>query len=176
MIEQEPLLGDMGNISDSHIYHVPGIYQPEIAITNDNNFSHSKSLEVFVAKKVEITWNFESPNSAIDLKGDGSIKVAILGTENFDTATIDSTSIRVDDEQDSLLNSQDNSSLINVFQLKDTNNDGFLDLEITFSKSSLREVIDSNNEVLIDSDRLYLFGSSSSFKGGFFLGAEGLEN
>ena len=169
-IEQEPLLGEIGNVLGSHVYDNPGIYQPTITITDENNLANSKSLEVLVAKKVEIAWNPVTQNSEIDLS-DGNIKVAILGTENFDTATIDPTTIRAGDEKNTLLDGRDISAIANNSSLQDINDDGFQDLEITFARSSLGKAID-NAESLVNSDRLYLFGSSSGFEGGLFLGME----
>ena len=170
--EQEPLLGEIGNVSGSHVYDTPGIYQTVVTITDDDNLASSKSLTVNVASKVAIDWNPESDNSAINLVGNGSLKVAILGTADFDPATVDPTSVRASDRQNVLLNNRDLSAIASDFSLKDINSDGFLDLEITFTKSSLRGAID-NTELISDNSQIYLFGSTSS-EGGFFLGMQQL--
>ncbi|MCC0178517.1 cadherin-like domain-containing protein [Waterburya agarophytonicola K14] len=174
--EKEPLLGDLGEISGSHIYQKPGIYSPTVTITDNKNLTSSKSLTVSVAQKVEIDWNPDVDNSDIDITGNGNIKVAILGRSNFDPATIDPTTIRADDEREILLNGRDISAIANDFVLKDSNSDGFLDLEITFSKSSLRNVVDVDLEPFVSQQQIYLFGSSSSLAGGFFLGTEELRD
>ena len=164
LLEQDPLLGDLGQVAGSHVYSDSGIYRPTVTITDDDNLSSSKSLIVAVAQKVAIDWNPGS-DRPFSLTGNGAIDVAILGTPNFDPTTIDPTTIRADDEKDVLLNGQDISAIPNEFTLEDINNDGWQDLEITFSKSDLSEVIQTN-------DQIYLFGSSSSLEGGFFLGME----
>ena len=69
------------------------------------------------------------------------------------------------------LDGRDISAIANSFRLQDVNNDGFPDLEITFLKSALRGVVESNSPTLNDS-QLYLFGSSSDLDGSFFLGLE----
>ena len=170
-IEQEPLLGDVGKILSSHAYSNPNIYRPTITVTDDDNLTNSKSLTVVVAEQVEIDWN---PNSdrPISLAGNGNVKAAILSTPNFDPATIDPTTIRADDELDVLLDGRDISAIASHFVLRDTNNDGWQDLEITFSRSSLAKAIDNDAESISDNSQIYLFGSSSSFEGGFFWGME----
>ncbi len=166
MAQQEPLLGEGGNISSSHVYDTPGIYQPIVTVTDDRDLASSKSLEVFVAQKVEIAVNSESDT------GDDNIKIAILGAANFNTATIDPNSIRADDELKILLDGRGVEAIANEFRLKDFNNDDFIDLEITFSKSSLHGTIDTEAELFSNKDQIYLFGSSSSLEGSFFLGIE----
>ena len=167
VIEQEPLLGDVGNVLGSHVYSVPGIYNPTVTITDDDNLASSKSLTVSVAEKIAIEWN-----QSINLTGKGSIEVAILGTADFDPATIDPTTIRADDEKNVLLDSRDISAIGNDFSLSDINGDGWQDLEITFAKSDLRGVVDTNAEPFLSDRQIYLFGSSSELEGGFFLGME----
>jgi len=170
--EQEPLLGELGEVSGSHIYSDPGIYRPTVTITDDDSLATSKSLTVAVAQKVAIDWNPKSNNSEIDLTGDGKIKVAILGTADFTPATIDRTSIRADDQQEILLDGKDVSAIGNDFKLRDTNGDGIQDLEITFAKSSLRSVVNLDAEPFTSQQQIYLFGSSSSLESGFFVGME----
>jgi hypothetical protein len=169
--EQEPLLGEIGKISATHSYSTEGIYKPVVTVTDDDNLTKSKSLSVTVVKKIVIDWNPDSNDSSIDLSGNGNIKVAILGTKNFDTATIDPTTIRADDRQDTLLDDRDVSALGNSFRLIDTNGDGFRDLEVTFRKSNLRTVIEENSEPFISDRQIYVFGSSSQLDGDFFLGS-----
>ena len=173
--EQEPLLGDLGEISGSHIYQKPGVYRPQVAITDDDNLTSNKSLTVSVAQKVAIAWTGVD-NFDLDLTGDGNIKVAILGRSNFDTATIDPTTIRADDDREILLDGRDISAIASNFRLIDTNNDGIEDLEITFKKSSLRGAVDTNAEPFLSNNQIYLFGSSSDLDGSFFLGIENVEN
>ncbi len=172
IFEKEPLLGDLGEISSSHVYSLPGIYQPTITITDDDDLASSKSLTVSVAEKIAIDWNLGSNNPDLDLTGSGNIDVAILGTEDFDPATIDPTTIRADDEKDILLDGRDISAIADDFRLQDTNDDGFPDLEISFKKSDLRGVVDTNAEPFLSNNQIYLFGSSTQLDGGFFLGLE----
>ena len=138
------------------------------------SFSEQDSADRMEAgvPKIEIVWNPESPDSEINLTGDGNINVAILSTETFDSTTIDPMTIRASGDRSLLLNSRDAGAMANSSRLADLNNDGFQDLEITFSKSSLREAIARNVQPITDSNQLYLFGSSSSFDGGLFLGME----
>ena len=166
--EQEPLLGEVGNISGSHVYNTPGIYTPVVTITDDDNLTNSKSLTVNVAQKIAIDWNPGSDRS-LSLTGNGSLRVAILGASDFDPATIDPTTIRADKEIDVLLDGRDTSAIGSDFSLEDINNDGIQDLEVIFSKSSLREVVNDNNESFGDRP-FYLFGSSSNSDNSFFWG------
>ncbi|MCC0178518.1 cadherin-like domain-containing protein [Waterburya agarophytonicola K14] len=172
ILEQEPLLGEVGKVATSHSYSNPGIYEPVVTITDDDNLSTSKSLTVTVAKKVAINWNFDSNNSDLNLSGNGSIKVAIWGTTDFDPTTIDPTSIRADDNRDILLDGQDVSAIANDFQFRDLNSDGLTDLEITFSKSELRGIVETNSEPFLSEQQIYLFGSAAQPDGSFFLGME----
>ena len=170
--EQEPLLGEIGETSGSHVYNEPGIYRPTVTITDNHDLASSKSLTISVAQKGAIDWKSTSTNPEINLTGEGNLKVAILGTEIFDPATVDPTTIRADDEPAILLDGQDVSAIGDNFHLQDLNNDGFQDLEITFNKSSLRDAIEMDAEPFLSSNQIYLFGSSSDFNGGFFLGME----
>ena len=129
-------------------------------------------MTVAVAEKLAIDWEPGSNKSDLNLSGNGKIKVAILGTETFDPTTIDPTSIRADDEPDVLLDGQDISAIASEFRLKDTNKDGLPDLEITFNKSDLQAVIQTNSESVSASSEIYLFGSSLALEGSFFLGRE----
>ena len=172
VVEQEPLLGDVGEVSGVHIYNFPGIYRPTITITDDDNLTTSKTLTVSVAEKIAIDWNPGSNNPDINLTGNGNIKVAILGTADFDPATIDPTTIRADDEKDILLDGRDISAIGDSFSLEDVNDDGFVDLEVTFSKASLRTAIDTNAEPFLSDRQIYLFGTSSQLNSGLFFGLE----
>ena len=167
VIEQEPLLGEVGNVSASHVYSVPGIYNPTVTITDDDNLASSKSITVSVAEEVAIEWS-----SGISLTGNGGIEVAILGTADFDPATIDPTTIRADDKQNVLFDGRDTSAIGNSFRLRDVNGDGFPDLEITFQKSALRAVIAEDSEPFLSDRQFYLFGSSSQLDSGLFFGSE----
>ena len=170
--EQEPLLGELGEISSSHVYSEPGIYRPTITITDNDDLSSSKSLTISVAEKLAIDWHPGRDRPDLDLTGEGNIKVAILGRSDLDISAIDPTTIRADDEKNILLQGKNVGAIANNFSLTDTNNDGLEDLEISFAKSSLREVVNTNAEPLISENQIYLFGSSSSLDGGFFLGVE----
>jgi hypothetical protein len=168
--KQEPLLGDIGKISGTHTYSAEGIYHPMVTVTDDDNLTTSKSLSIKVVKKIAIDWNPGENNSAIDLSGNGNIKVAILGMADFDVATIDPTTIRADDQQDALLDDHDVSTIGNKFRLIDINSDGLQDLEVTFRKSDLRTVIEENSEPFISDHQIYLFGSTSQLDSGLFFG------
>ena len=170
--EQEPLLGEVGNVSGSHVYDTPGIYQPVVTITDDDNLMSSKSLTVNVASKIAIAVARGANDSDIDLTGDGNLEVAILGTADFDPATVDPTSVRADDQQNDLLDGRDVSAIANGSRLRDVNGDEVEDLEISFTKASLRDVIDQDSEIFRSEGQIYLFGSSSSLDSRFFLGIE----
>ena len=170
--EQEPLLGEVGRVAASHFYTNPGIYEPAVTVTDDDNFSTSESLTVTVAKKVAMEWNPGSNDSKLNLSGNGSIKVAIWGAADFDPTTIDPTTIRADDHRDMLLDGLDVSAIANDFRFRDLNSDGLTDLEITFSKSELRGVVETNSEPFLSEQQIYLFGSAAQLDGGFFLGME----
>ena len=176
LIEKEPLLGELGSISSSHVYDRPGVYRPQVKVIDDRDLTSSKSLAFSVAEKLAINWNSDSNNSEIDLTGSGNIKVAILGTEDFNPNAIDPTTIRADDEKDILLDGRDISAIASEFRLRDTNDDGFQDLEVTFVKSSLREVVNIDAEPFLSNNQIYLFGSSSNLEGGFFLGLEEIDS
>jgi|GEM_PF-527121 len=172
MAEKEPLLGEVGEVSRSHVYSKPGIYRPTVTITDDDDLSSSKSLTISVAQKLAIDWYPYSNRPDIDLTGEGNIKVAILGRSDLDVSAIDPSTIRADDEKNILLDGKDVSAIANNFRLTDTNNDGLEDLEISFAKSSLREVVNTNAEPFLSENQIYLFGSRSSVDGDFFLGIE----
>ena len=169
--EQEPLLGEVGNVSGRHVYDTPGIYTPVVTITDDENLASSKSLTINVASKVAIDWN-PGKKSAINVLGNGSVEVAILGTADFDPATVDPTSVRANERKNALFNGRDVSAIGNDFTLKDINGDGWQDLEVTFNKLDLRSTLQTDSESIFDSSQIYLFGSSSNLNGGFFLGME----
>ena len=171
-IEQEektPLLGDVGSISGSHVYNDADIYTATITVTDDDDLLNHKSMTINVAKKVALDWNPGSDTTKIKLRGSGDINVAILGNEDFDTSTIDPTSIRADDQKDVLLDGKDLSAIANNFSLEDINSDGFPDLVLSFGKSDLRNVVAKKT---LNDNQIYLLGTSSQLDSGYFFGIE----
>ena len=155
--EQPPLLGDIGKASGSHVYDRPGTYTATLAITDDNNLQTEKSLLVKVAKKLDIDWKPRSTSSQTNLAGDGEVRVAILGTEDFDAVNINPSSVKADDDRDTLLNGNGVNAIVDSSNLQDVNSDGLLDLVLVFDKASLRSAVSTDLNFAID-DRIYLFG------------------
>ena len=170
--EQTPLLGDIGNISGSHVYDSEGVYTATLSVTDDDNLASTKSVAVTVAEKIDIDWNPGSKKQEIKLTGNGNIPVAILGTTDLDVSTIDPTSVRADDSKDTLLDGRDISPIANQFNYEDTNNDGFQDLVMFFGKSDLRDVVTPNLDPLLGDNEIYLLGTSSQLDSGYFFGSE----
>ena len=172
---ENPLEGSIGNVSGSHIYDTGGNYTATLKITDDDSLFDVESLDVSVAKKVDIDWKPGSNPSAMNFKGNGVIPVAVLGSENFDVSSIDVASIRADDEKDELLNGggvgvkeKKNGSL--QFSYKDTNSDGFEDLVLQFSKPQLGAVVQPNTDPFLSDNQIYLFGAIGD--DGYFFGMQ----
>lgn len=170
--EKTPLLGEIGKASGSHIYNSEGIYTAKLTVTDQENLVDENSLSVTVAKKIDLDWRPGSTSQTINLTGNGQIRVNILGTANFDVAEIDPTSVRADDEKDVLLNGGGIGAKANNFILEDTNDDGWQDLALFFGKSDLRSVVETNSELLINDNQIYLLGNSSQLESGYFFGTE----
>ena len=170
--DREPLPGEIGNISDSHVYDTEGNYTVNLTIADENNLSAADSLSFSVAKKITIDWRPYSTSGQTDLSGEGEVRVAIFGRENFAVANIDSTSIKADDDRNVLLNGEGVTALASETNLQDINSDGFDDLILSFDKPSLRTAVETNAESVINDDELHLFGSNSELESGFFLGME----
>ena len=170
--EQTPLLGDIGSISGSHTYTTEGRYTATVTVTDDDNLFDSKSVDVTVAKQVEIDWNPGSRRKKINLRGKGNARVAILGTDNFDVTDIDLTTVRADDEKDVLLNGGGIGVRTDRFNLRDINRDGFEDLVLFFRKPDLSSVITPNSEPFLSDRQIYLFGNSSQLDSGYFFGIQ----
>ena len=56
--------------------------------------------------------------------------------------------------------------------LQDINSDEFTDLTLMFDKPSLRSIVETNSELFIDDDRIYLFGTVTPPDSYFFFGSE----
>ena len=174
--EHYPLLGDLGRVANNHVYSGQGNYTATLTITDHENLMAQKSLSVKVAKKVEINWRPNSPSQEVNLAGDGEVSVAVLGTENFDVAELDSTSVRADDQKDVLLNGEGITPIDGQSRLEDVNEDGFQDLVVAFGKSDLSSAIATNSDLSLSEHQIYLFGSSSALDSGFFFGTEPVED
>ena len=170
--EKTPLLGDIGDVSGSHVYHSEGIYTATLSVTDDDNLFDNKSIYITVAKKIDLDWNPGSKNQKLNLTGNGNIRVAILGTANFDVAEIDPTTVRADDEKDILLDGGGIGAMANKFSLEDTNSDGFQDLVLSYGKSDLRAVVNPNSEPFLSDNQIYLLGTSSQLDSGYFFGMQ----
>jgi len=166
--EQPPLLGNVGKASSDRIYDRQGTYNFTLTITDDDNLQATKSLPLTVAKKVEIDWKPSSTSPQTNLAGNGEVRVAILGTENFDVVELNPNSVRADDDQDTLLNGNGISATRDRSNLQDTNSDGFLDLVLVFDKASLRSVVSTDANFAIDDDQMYLFGTTVEPNSYFF--------
>ncbi len=166
--QQTPLLGNIGQAKGNHIYNSEGTYTARLTITDDDNLLTEKSVSVTVAKKIDIDWNPRSTSQQISLAGDGEVRVAIFGTEDFDVIDIDPASVRADDEKDVLLNGRGVTALNSQTNLQDINSDGFQDLILVFKKSGLRSVVETNSELFINDNQIYLFGANTQLNSDFF--------
>ena len=170
--QQTPLLGNIGLASSSHIYDRSGTYTATLSITDDRNLTTNKSLSVTVVPKIDIDWKPRSTNPQTNLSGDGEVRVAIFGTEDFDVMDIDPNSIRADDDRDALLNGSGIKAIGDQASLQDINSDGFDDLVLVFDKPSLRSIVQTDSDLLVNDDRLYLLGSIPQPEKNFFFGSE----
>ncbi len=170
--DREPLLGEIGNISASHIYNTEGNYTATLTLTDEENLTAKDSIAVSVAKKIGIDWRPYSTSQQTNLAGNGEVRVAIFGTSEFEVDDLDPTSIRADDNKNVLLNGNGVATLDGQTDLQDINSDGFQDLILSFDKSILSSAVETNAESMIDDDRIYLFGNSSQLDSNFFFGME----
>ena len=166
--QQTPLLGNIGQAKGNHVYNSEGTYTARLTITDDDNLLTEKSVSVTVAKKIDIDWNPRSTSQQINLQGNGEVRVAIFGTEDFSVIDIDPNSVRADDDKDSLLNGSGITAINSQTNLQDINSDGFQDLILVFKKSSLRSVVETNSELLTNDNQIYLFGTSPQIDSNFF--------
>ena len=170
--DRDPLQGEIGKIAASHIYETEGNYTASLTITDTEGKMTEEELSFSVAKKISIDWKPYSTSQQTSLTGDDALRVAIFGREDFAVEDIDITSIRADDDRDILLDGNGVSTIENTSDLQDVNSDGFVDLILSFDKPSLRSTVETDAETVINDDELYLFGSNSELKSGFFLGME----
>ena len=167
-IEQPPLLGDVGKASSSHIYDRAGTYTATLTITDDDNLSAKKSLPITVARKIDIDWKPRSDSPRTDLRGNGEVRVAILGTEEFNAVDINPSSVKADDDKDALLNGNGIRAIANSNSLQDVNSDGLLDLVLVFDKASLRSVVSTDANFTVEDNQMYLFGTTVESDSYFF--------
>ena len=167
-IEQPPLLGDIGKANSSHVYDRPGMYTATLTITDNDNLSSQKSLPIKVAHKIDLDWKPRSNSPQTDLRGNGEVRVAILGTEDFKAIDINAGSVRADDNKNTLLNGNGVRAIENSSSLQDVNSDGLLDLVLVFDKASLRSVVSTDANFTIDDNQMYLFGTTAEPNSYFF--------
>ena len=170
--QQSPLLGDIGQASSNYIYDRPGNYTVTLTITDDDNLEAQKSLPITVAAKTSIDWKPSSTNPRTNLAGDGQVRVAVLGAENFDPVEIDPNSVRADDDRDTLLNGNGIYAIQDLSSLQDVNSDGFEDLVLVFDKATLRSAVSTDSNFAIDDNQIYLFGTTVQQNSYFFGSAE----
>lgn len=171
---ENPLGGGIGTASGSHVYTTAGSYTTTLTVTDDDTLSDSDSVDVIVAKKVNLDWKPGSNPSAMNFKGGGTIPVAILGAADFDVTDINIASVKFDDEKDVLLNG--GGVGINVknngtfqFSYEDTNSDGYVDLVAHVSKVKLGSVVNPNQEPFLSDRQIYAFGA---FDNSYFFGVQ----
>ena len=171
-LDRDPLEGEIGAISASHVYETEGNYTASLTITDTEGKTTDEELSFSVAKQINIDWKPYSTSQQTNLAGDGALRVAIFGRENFAVEDIDLTSIRADDDKDLLLNGDGVGIIEDSEDLQDVNSDGFSDLILSFDKPSLRSLVETDTESVINDNQLYLFGSNSELESGFFFGEE----
>ena len=170
--QQPPLLGDVGEINSSYLYSNPGAYTATLTITDNSNLSIQESLSVNVARSVDLDWKPRSTSQQTNLSGDGEVRVAIFGREDLNVSNIDPASIRADDDKDTLLNGNGVAPIISQTNIQEVNADGFPDLVLAFDKPTLRSVVTTNSNSIIDDNRIYLFGANSSVDRDYIFASE----
>ena len=170
--DREPLQGEIGEISASHLYETEGNYTASLTITDTEGKMTDEELSFSVAKKINIDWKPYSTNQQTNLSGDGAVRVAIFGSNDFAVEDIDLTSIKADDDKDLLLDGDGVGIIEDTEDIQDVNSDGFGDLILSFDKPSLRSLVEMDAESIINDNELHLFGSNSELESGFFLGME----
>ena len=170
--QQNPLLGEVGNISASHIYDTEGNYTASLTIIDEQEKAAREEISFSVAKQVTIDWKPYSTNQQMNLGEDGRVQVAIFGREDFAVADIETTSVKANDRKNALLNGNGVDALADLTESLDINADGFSDLLLSFDKAILRSAIAIDGESTVNDNELHLFGSNSELDSGFFLGME----
>jgi len=166
-IFQTPLGDGVGNANGSHTYTTAGSYTATLTVTDDDTLAESDSVNVTVAKKVDLDWKPGSNPSSMNFTGGGTIPVAILGAVDFDVTQIDVASIRFDDEKDVLLdgggvrvNLKNNGNY--QFSYEDTNFDGYTDMVAHVSKVELGSVVNPDQDPFLTDGQIYAFGAYDS--------------
>ncbi len=160
---KNPLLGGTGNASGSHVYSSAGAYAATLTVTDDDTLVDSDSVNVIVAKQVDIDWKPGSNPSAMNFTA-GTIPLSILGSADFNVKDIDVSSIRFDDEKDVLLdgggvgvNIKNNGNY--HFSFTDTNKDGYVDLVAHVKAVELGSVVHPYQDPFVTEGQIYAFGA-----------------
>jgi len=169
---RDALLSEIGDISASHTYNTEGNYTASLTINDFTDLTATESLSFSVAKEINIDWKPYSTSQQTSLAENGEVRVAIFGREDFDVADIDLASIKADDNKYALLNGDGLGILEGQTDLQDINSDGLLDLLVSFDIPSLRSMVETDADSVINDDQMHLFGSNLELESGFFFGIE----
>ena len=170
-----PLAGGIGTANGSHVYSSAGAYTASLTVKDDDTLLSNSSIQVNVANKVDLDWKPGSNPSSMNFTG-GTIPVAILGASDFNVSDIDVSSIKFDDEKDSLLNG--GGVGVNIknngtyqFSFTDTNADGYTDLVAHVKATELGTVVRPNEDPFLTDGQIYALGE---YDGNYFFGAQHL--
>ena len=88
--------GGSGSVSGMHTYTTPGVYAVQVSVTDDDGGTGASSI-FYLVIAVEIDIKPGSDPNCFNSNGHGVIPVAILGTVDFDVATVDATTVKLED-------------------------------------------------------------------------------
>ena len=87
--------GGSGSVSGMHTYTTPGTYAVQVSVTDDDGDTGASSIfELVVAVEIDIKPGSD-PN-CFNSNGHGVIRVAILGTVDFDVAAVDTATVKLE--------------------------------------------------------------------------------